>query len=509
MDTHFYSFIEKIEETKKRRAGSYGFGSGTEREILKERLKAYVREMENIEENEPVPSKSYLDLTDPMGADGRTIEEEIFLYKKAKASGNRYEMRLSYCRPDFESDENIARWKIKLERYAELRGIFLKEENTAIRGIVLYMLEIFEVRVKHLLALSEYCAGEKRIHNAQGHALSSMLARKKAIEDDCFRYVAVMYGSLDGEIVKRARADAEERKRGSSKHYSELEKILLANIFYAEEASERLNRFFAKAGLENCLAVVDGEKENCVTISGSREFDGKTVVKIPADYEVNGMELLRLISHEACHAMTDEFQSRDLGLGNIKFGRFADDISEGVAVLAEKEITNKAAGFEEIKHQAHPYYILAMEEMRRRSEDGKKKVNPGEIYDFILENIRHEFSNEGFSQEEIDDEAGKILRRVFRGVPGCRHYNTKDSMYFKGEEFARILKDTGNLRYVEECCVDPELIPVFLEIGIYDLPSDKERRLANCTGALKNILEDEEWSREYLLERLKNDKLQD
>lgn len=503
METHFYSFIEKIEEAKKRRAGSDDSENDAKLEMLKERLKKYVQE---IEKNSVGPC---LNLTEPAGADGRTIEEEIFLYKKAKTSGNRYKMQLSCCRPDFEIDENIARWKIKLGKYAELRGIFLKEENAAIRSIVLYMLEIFEARAKHLLALSEYCAVEKRIQSAKGHVLSSLLARKKAIEDDCFRYVTVMYGSLDGEIVKRAKSDAEERKCGRDKSYSELEKILLANIFYAEETAERLNRFFVKAGLENCLAVVDGKKENCVTIPGSREFDGKTVVKIPADYEANGMELLRLISHEACHAMTDEFQSRDLGLGNIKFGRFADDISEGVAVLAEKEITNKAAGFEEIKHQAHPYYILAMEEIWRRSEKGKKEVNPGEIYDFILENIRHEFNNEGFSEEEIDDEAGKILRRVFRGVPGCRHYNAKDSMYFKGEELARILKDTGNLQYVQECCVDPELVSVFLEIGIYDLPDDKERRLANRIGALKNILEDEQWSREYLLKRLKNDKLQD
>jgi len=125
-------------------------------------------------------------------------------------------------------------------------------------------------------------------------------------------------------------------------------------------------------------------------------------------------------------------------------------------------------------------------------------VNPGKIYDFLLHIIHDDFAQRGYGEREIDEEARKILRRVFRGVPGGRHYNTKDGIYFKGEEIAKTLRGGGKLSYAEKTYVDPEMIPLFIDLGIYDILPEKEKLIAGYKEALKDIIKQDDWQKIYL-----------
>lgn len=494
----FSDLINKIEQ--KECTSSVQETEISNSEIIKSRILNYI---EKIEEKK---LGDYLKIMEPEGSNGRSFAEELDFYEKARENGMDYEVTFSYpyINDIYNSDyaENI---KVVSENIDIIKEELLAETNDSIKSMLLESVSVLEAKLKHILSIKDWnrVQGDIANKNNLGEDLEGLLKEKYQIEENCFEYLTRIYGDIDDSLVGRAQ-EANRNKLldlETKQDKSELEKVLISNRFDAPETVWEFNNFFQKAGLDNCLAIIDDKNKNCSTVVNSSKHEGRTVVKIPPDYDVNGLRLLQLIYHESWHAITGEYQSRELGLGSLKFGSNADAAKEGLAVLGEIEVTNNILGYEKMKNKAHPYYIMAMEEIKKRTDEGKEEINPGVIYDFVLKTIREDFTDRGYDEKQVKKQAQGITRRVFRGVPGNRHYNPKDSIYFKGEEIAKTLRDAGFLKYIEQAYVDPDLIPIFLEIGIYKHSNVSDRMIGACRKVMGDIIKQENWQEKFLEDR--------
>ncbi|MDD3190629.1 MAG: hypothetical protein PHI66_02985 [Candidatus Pacebacteria bacterium] len=497
----FSDLIEKIKTAKARGVESISSESSENMDLIKEKITGYAEQLEKIKFDD------YLKFIEPEGGDGRSFEQELDFYKECQEQGVEHKVVISYPHINFEEEVVIKDIELKMAKYIEIEEEVDREENVAIRNMFKEMITISKNRIELLFKLCEFNKIEKEIseENPEDINIASLLEKRENIEDECFVLVTAIYGNLDDDLIKKAKDASEEinRELDADNLRSEIEETLIANKFDADDLAREFNFLFKRAGLDNCIAVVDKEKKNCETSINDQEHGGKTVIKVPEKYndpkfQINGLKLLQLLVHETTHVITGEFQLRELGLGSINFGRNASDVKEGIAVLSEIKVTNTVLGEDRMRNKAHPYYLMAMDKIRTESNDGKGNINVGEIYDFLYEAIKRDFSkNKGFSEDQIRGEAKKILRRVLRAVPGCRHFNTKDMIYFKGEEIAKVLEDTEYLSYVEKCYIDPELVPVFIELGIYDLSEAEQLLINGYKDALSRIVEQGDFHKKF------------
>jgi hypothetical protein len=355
------SLLDRIREAELRNAETAtGVSKKENTGEMKDKLKRYVEE---IEKNYP---DSYLKALEPEGAErGRSFDAELDLYRDAKADGREYLVHFSYPHSmEGDSDEKL---KEKAEKLATIRLEVMAEENGALRDLVMGILSVTEAQIRHVFALRAFENNESAREERGDGALRD--SRQKAKEDECFYWATETFGALDPDLVKRAKIAYAEKQRELSeeKKPSALEEVLLSNRFDAEDIVYEFNHFFEKAGMDQCLAVKDKTKKNCSTLIHSSKFEGKSVVKIPEKYDINSLKLIQLLNHEATHVITGEFQYRELGLGKAKFGPNAEAVKEGLAVLQEMEVSNEIFGTDRLRGKAHPYYVLAMEEVRRES----------------------------------------------------------------------------------------------------------------------------------------------
>jgi len=496
----FSDFIENIKAAKARGAEDISSESAENMDLVKGKMKRYAEQLEEIKFDD------YLKFIEPEGGGGRSFEQELDFYKECQEQGVEHKVVVTYPHISFEDEAIIKDIESKMAKYIEIEEEIDKEENIVIRNMFKEMITTSKNRIKLLFKLCEFNKIEKEIseENAENINTAFLLEKRENIEDECFDLVTAIYGNLDDDLIKKAKDASEETNRelDADNPRSEIEDTLIANKFDADDLVREFNFLFKRAGLDNCTAVIDKEKKNCETSINDQEYGGKTVIKVPERYDdpkfrINGLKLLQLLVHETTHMITGEFQSK-LGLGSINFGRNASDVKEGIAVLNEIKVTNAVLGEDKMRNKAHPYYLMAMDKIRTESNGGKNKIDVGEIYNFIYESIERDFSkNKGFSEDQIDGEAKKILRRVLRAVPGYRHFNTKDMIYFKGEEIAKVLEDTENLSYVEKCYIDPELIPVFIELGIYNLSEAEQLLIKGYKDALSRIVEQGDFHKKF------------
>ena len=322
--------------------------------------------------------------------------------------------------------------------------------------------------------------------------------------EKAFELAKETWGDISDILVKKAEK-VYEKKINTEEESSEVIELLKKNKFDSED----ICNYFSYA-----LKILGLDKENWKVVYGGKDIvvnyknpENKFhTVTVPKERKVDGLKLLKLINHEiGVHALTNANNAKQ-GFGSLHFGKNYSLYQEGKAMLNELKIEEELLGEEkENRVVAHPYYVLAMNEVK----NGK---DFGEVFNHVFKLKKDELAKKSKGEEtktekDAIDFAKKICRRIYRGFNPAENSNLyfpKDKSYFEGEIGALEMEKGGVSDYLIKAKLDPEYIAKFKKLGLfYD---DKELRLTK--NIANKMWKDEGWPIDYLKDKKKDKLLQ-
>lgn len=446
-----------------------------ERGETKEKLVEYLEKIDKVGKNYATAYEYF----EVYGSGGRSYDEEFddFLEKRKEDP--------EYC-PTFEYPEieklDLEKVNIDKETLSEVKKELDKEENCDLKIIC-----------------------EKAIENIEDKIMMLESVKNRNF-DSAFKYAVKAYGDIDDELVKNAQsvyeAKIRERKKPElkSEKESEIEKQLKSAIFTPEDFKSYFEMLIKKAGFEKdgWEVIITSKVKSLDIHSVSKDYD-HPVVLVPQKRteEANGLEFLKLLSHEFTHIITQTYNKRN-SFGGMNIGADYETFTEGIAKIGEKEIEEKIFKKSEndVAIDAHPYYILGMKKVR----DG---ANFSQAFDYLVELKKKELAVEGIKESEIEAKAIKsaktFCRRIFRGFdPKERDkYFPKDKAYLEGEIRAGEMKEKGVVDYLYQAKVDPEIIPYLVKLGAFT----QRKGIETSKQLVIQMWRDKGWPMEYIKDK--------
>lgn len=425
---------------------------------------------------------------EPSGSSGRSYDEEMDLFMKKREDDK------NYC-PTFE--------------YQGIDNLNLKKLNNDKKELIKLKKEINLEKSDNLKIICFNAI--ENIENKIG-LIENIKDRNY---NQAFEYAIKSYGDINDElfnISKKIYDESITKKEKVEKHLLPKEEQIKIDMrkkikeakFDAEDYKNYFEIFIRNAGFKkyDWEVIITSEKKILTVMSSSKDYD-HPVVLIPEKYnkeKKGGLRFIKDLNHEFTHIITQTYNQKN-GFGGVSFGANYETFTEGLAMLAEKEmdsglvnqnITNKEKNKMEIS--AQPYYTLGMKKV-------KEGANFAKLFDYLLELKREELKLK--KEDNIEEKAIKVVKvyckRIFRGFnpdEGGKYF-PKDKAYLEGEIGAKKMEENGLADYLYKSKADPVLVPYLIKLGTYTL----NKELKDIKKVVVEIFRNKNWQSDYILNK--------